>query len=268
VKRGGAWVGRVLGETRTAETRAELARLEDILRTNGLYPYECEEDEYRRLDADEAYRRRVFSERMRDGLARWIELADERLKGAGIECYVMPGNDDEFGIEELIEQSETVVNPENRVVEVGGLLEMVSCGWANPTPWNSPRECPDEELGEKIRKMTPDLTGSKPALYNLHVPPYASGLDWAPRLTPDLRPIQQGGELQMEPVGSKSVDEILREDQPLLALHGHIHESRGIARIGSTLSINPGSRYGEGALDGALMTIERGKVTSHQLVSG
>lgn len=269
VRRGDFWVGRVLGETRTAKTREELAKLEDILRTNGLYPYVCEQDEYERLEQDEPYRRKVFSERMRDGLGRWIERADETLQGAGIECYVMPGNDDEFGLEDLIEASKTVVNPENRVVEVGGgQLEMISCGWANPTPWNSPRECPDEELGDKIRKMVPSLSGTKPALYNLHVPPYSSGLDWAPKLTADLRPIQQGGELQMEPVGSRSVDAVLREDQPLLALHGHIHESRGTARIGSTLSINPGSRYGEGALDGALITVSRGEVKSHQLVSG
>lgn len=57
------------------------------------------------------------------------------------------------------------MNPENRIAEIaGGQLEMVSCGWANPTPWNSPRECSDEELGERIRVMLPMLSGSKPAL--------------------------------------------------------------------------------------------------------
>lgn len=269
VRREGRWIGRILGETKVAETREELAELERIVQANGLYPYVCEQDEYERLEEDEPYRRKVFSERMRDGLARWIELADERLRGAGAECYVMPGNDDEFGIEDLIEGSATVVNPEKRVVEIGGgELEMISCGWANPTPWNSPRECPDEELGVKIGEMLPGLTGTKPALYNLHVPPHASGLDWAPKLTPDLRPIQQGGELQMEPVGSKSVDAALREGQPVLGLHGHIHESRGVARIGRTVSLNPGSRYGKGVLDGALVTVSRGKVKSYQLVSG
>jgi Icc-related predicted phosphoesterase len=269
VRRREGWIGRILGEPKVAGTREELAQLERIVQANGLYPYVCDQDEYERLEEDESYRRKVFSEVMRDGLGRWIEFADERLRGAGIECYVMPGNDDELGIEDLIEGSTTVVNPENRVVEIGGgEFEMISCGWANPTPWNSPRECSEEELGRKIEEMLPGLTGTKPALYNLHVPPHASGLDWAPRLTPDLRPIQRGGELQMEPVGSKSVDAALRDGQPLLALHGHIHESRGSARIGRTVSLNPGSRYGMGALDGALVTVSRGKVKSYQLVSG
>lgn len=269
VRRGSGWVGRILGEVRRAETEAELQRLEDVLRTNGMYPYVCDQDEYERLEQDHAYMRSVFSEQMRSHLARWIELADERLRGSGVEVYVMPGNDDEFGVEDVIEQSEVVVNPEGRVVEIArGQLEMVSLGWANPTPWHSPRECPDEELGEKIRAILPGLTGAKPALFNLHVPPHGSGLDWAPLLTEDLRPIQAGGEVQMVPVGSKAVDAVLREHQPLLGLHGHIHESRGAARIGATLSLNPGSRYGEGVLDGVLVRISRGKVKSYQLVSG
>ncbi len=269
VRRGGAWVGRILGEVRRAGTREELQRMEDVLRTNGMYPYVCDEDEYERLERDHAYMRSVFSEQMRAHLARWIELADERLRGSGVEVYVMPGNDDEFGVEDVIAESEVVTNPEGRVVEIAdGQLEMISLGWANPTPWHSPRECPDEELGEKIRAMLPGLSGSKPALFNLHVPPHGSGLDWAPLLTEDLRPVQAGGEVQMVPVGSKAVDAVLREHQPLLGLHGHIHESRGVARIGSSLSLNPGSRYGEGVLDGVLVTIVRGKVKSYQLVSG
>lgn len=269
VRRAEGWVGRILGEVRTAETEAELAELTQILRVNGLYPYVCEQDEYERLEADHGYMRRVFSEQMRSGLARWVELADERLRGSGVEVYVMPGNDDEFGIEEVLAESDVIVDPEGRMVEIaGGRLEMISLGWTNPTPWHTPRECPEEELGERIRKMLPPLSGSKPALFNLHVPPHASGLDSAPRLTEDLRPIQAGGEVQMVPVGSRAVDEVLRERQPLLGLHGHIHESRGAARIGRTLSLNPGSRYGEGVLDGALVTITRNKVESYQLVSG
>jgi Icc-related predicted phosphoesterase len=268
VRRDGGWVGRVLGRVERAETRDELTRLLEILRVNGLYPYVCDDDEYDRLEADEGYRRAVFSEQMRCGLARWVELADERLRGSGIEVYVMPGNDDEFGIEEVLAASEVIVNPEGRVVEVAGALEMVSCGWANPTPWHSPRECPDEELEARIRAALEALPGQRPALFNLHVPPYASGLDRAPRLTEDLRPVMTGGEMEMVPVGSRAVDAVLREHQPLLSLHGHIHESRGIARIGETLALDPGSRYGEGVLDGALITIAGGKVIAYQLVSG
>jgi Icc-related predicted phosphoesterase len=54
----------------------------------------------------------------------------------------------------------------------------------------------------------------------------------------------------------------------VLALHGHIHESRAATQIGPTLCINPGSAYGEGVLDGVTVDIEGGQVSSYQLVSG
>ena len=56
--------------------------------------------------------------------------------------------------------------------------------------------------------------------------------------------------------------------QPLLGLHGHIHEATGVRRSGRTLAVNPGSDYSTGALNGALITLERDKVAAHQLVRG
>ena len=72
----------------------------------------------------------------------------------------------------------------------------------------------------------------------------------------------------MMPVGSRAVREFIEQHQPIVSLHGHIHESRGAVRIGRTVAINPGSTYGEGVLDGAIIDIEDGEVVSHQLVSG
>jgi Icc-related predicted phosphoesterase len=52
-------------------------------------------------------------------------------------------------------------------------------------------------------------------------------------------------------------------------LHGHIHESRGVAKLGKTICINPGSEYSEGVLHGALVSLDRKKgVRNYQLVSG
>ena len=56
----------------------------------------------------------------------------------------------------------------------------------------------------------------------------------------------------------------------MLSLHGHIHESKGALRLGSTLVLNPGSSYEEGVLQGAIVTIDdkKRKVKSYQLVNG
>jgi Icc-related predicted phosphoesterase len=69
-------------------------------------------------------------------------------------------------------------------------------------------------------------------------------------------------------VGSTAVRDALLGIQPLLGLHGHIHESGGMRRLGRTIAINPGSDYGTGVLNGALITLELDKVSAHQLVRG
>jgi Icc-related predicted phosphoesterase len=76
-----------------------------------------------------------------------------------------------------------------------------------------------------------------------------------------------GGEVT-GPVGSTAVRAAIEEHQPLLSLHGHIHESGGAVRIGRTLAINAGSEYGEGVLRGVLVTVGGGKVLRYQATTG
>jgi Icc-related predicted phosphoesterase len=70
------------------------------------------------------------------------------------------------------------------------------------------------------------------------------------------------------PVGSTACRKVIERAQPLLSLHGHIHESRGTFKLGRTLCINPGSEYTEGILRGALVDVRNGKLKSHQLTAG
>ena len=72
----------------------------------------------------------------------------------------------------------------------------------------------------------------------------------------------------LTPVGSTAVRELIERIQPVLALHGHIHESRGVANIGKTVAINPGSSYTEGVLQGVIVTLSGDKVVGQQLVTG
>jgi Icc-related predicted phosphoesterase len=57
------------------------------------------------------------------------------------------------------------------------------------------------------------------------------------------------GNIDMVHVGSKSVRELFEKYQPLLGLHGHIHEAGGIDQIGKTLCVNSGSVYVQGMLN-------------------
>lgn len=267
-KKPGHWVGRVSGKEQKAKSEEQLVELERRIRLNGFYPIRCSVEEFSLLSTDESYRDQRFTEAMRAELERWIQLAHDKLAGSGVTCFIMPGNDDEWDIDSVLESAPApVVSCEGRIVEANG-VQMLSSAWTNPTPWASPRELPEAELAERLEKLVAEVTSDRPTIFNLHCPPYDSGLDRAPELTHDLRVVTEGGEAKMIPVGSTAVRELIERHQPLLALHGHIHESRGAVEIGRTLCVNPGSAYGEGVLDGVVVEFDGNEISSYQLVSG
>jgi Icc-related predicted phosphoesterase len=262
------WIARVFGKDQKAKGEHNAAELERRIRLNGFYPIRCDEDEYQRLQHDAFHREAVFKELMRAELERWMEIAADKLGQSGVRCFVMPGNDDEWDIDDVLEGAPAPVESvEGRVVNFDG-VDMLSSAWTNPTPWDSPRELPEDELLDLLEKLAAQLDGRAPAIFNLHCPPHDSGLDAAPELTDDLRVVTEGGEPKLIPVGSTAVRTLIERYEPVLALHGHIHESRAATHIGPTLCINPGSAYGEGVLDGVTVDIEAGRVSSYQLVSG
>jgi Icc-related predicted phosphoesterase len=266
--RPGRWVARFLGREQRAKGEERAAELEKRIRLNGHYPIRVSPAEMERLERDEAHRDEVFGEVMRSELARWLALAHEKLDGTGVRCFVMPGNDDEWDIDPVLDSSPAPVeNVGERVLAFDG-VQMLSSAFANPTPWDSPRELPEDELLTKLEGLAADLEPGVPTIFNLHVPPHDSGLDLAPALTDDLRVVTEGGEAKLVAVGSRAVRSLIERHRPLLALHGHVHESRAVAELGPTLCINPGSAYGEGVIDGAIVEIGDGRVLSHQLVTG
>lgn len=148
---------------------------------------------------------------------------------------------------------------------------MISIGYSTPTPWKTPREITDEALGEMIENMVSLVTDLSHTIFNLHDPPVDSSLDTCPMLDwskDPPEPIIQGGQTVMYGAGSKSVRKAIEKYQPMLGLHGHIHESQSVAKIGRTTCINPGSEYGEGILRGCLVTFSNGKVEGYQMTSG
>ena len=263
----GSFTTTFIGETRSGSTQEELEDLLKAIRFNGMYPWLAPADEIARMTSDAQARSVLLEETMLAELKRWIDLADERMSDYGIDVYVMPGNDDPWGCDDVIESASHVQACDGRVVRVGP-YEMVSCGYANPTPWKSPRELDEDALYVRLRSLADELEEPANAIFNLHVPPYDSGLDTANEMNPDLTLKYVGGQPRAIPVGSHAVRQIIEEVQPLLALHGHIHESRGEVRIGRTLALNTGSEYNSGHIHGAVVTFAGASVRKHQFVVG
>lgn len=246
----------------------EVPKMEKRITDRGYYPIPVErkllDDFSKEKLAD--WSNETFGNLMLARVKSWIEYADLKLKDSGVECYVCPGNDDQFSIDEIIRESKTVSGAEGRVVEIGGSYEMLSSGWSTPTPWKTFRECSEEELAKKITTMTDQLKHPERSVFNLHDPPYGSHLDEAPDLTENLD-LKGGGRITKS-VGSVSVKQAIEKCQPLLGLHGHIHESKGVTKIGRTTCINPGSVYEEGTLMGAIVDLDGAKIKQYYLTSG
>ena len=263
----GRWHARFVGTDHDVNEGPELDALEKLIEDHGYYAYRAEPGE---LEARQAAGtiEALFLELMSARLRAWMALADERLRPLGTPIYVMLGNDDPPELQRILDEATWATHVEGLVVSVDEDHELVSWGHSNLTPFHSHREQTEQALADSIAAMVGRLRDPARAVFNLHVPPIASGLYDAPVLDESLTVQQSLGQVRFAPAGSTAVRDVIEATQPLLSLHGHIHESAAIRRIGRTIAINPGSDYATGALNGALVTLERDKVATHQLVRG
>lgn len=261
--------GTLDGRDQVLADEPALAAFERAAADAGLYAWRTTPDGVASLDRDPNAVESVFLELAKARLGSWLELAAERLGGSDVALYLNLGNDDPFELDALIEGSPIATFPEGRLLELDGRRVMASVGYANQTPWHCARDIPEADLAMRIDAAVAsgDRTGRQLVL-NLHCPPYDSGIDTAPMLDDTLTPVMQGGHQTLAPVGSTAVRAAIERYRPVVSLHGHIHESRGVATIGTTLAINPGSEYPEGILRGAVVSFDEDGLSSYVLTSG
>ena len=223
----GVFTSRLFGRTERAENESQLDTLERRIRGNGMYPYRTTAEEVAQIgDLPEEEREHWFEGVMLQTFSRWLDVADQRLADTGVRCFVMPGNDDPTSLEEQLSASQHVEACDERIVEFEDYT-MLSLGFSNRTPWDSPRELDEDELYRRIAGLAEQVEDVSRCIFNLHVPPYDSGLDTAAELDDDFNMVLVGKEPHMIPVGSTAVREAIEKFQPIAALHGHIHESAG-----------------------------------------
>jgi len=264
----GTWEASLQDFRESLATDSEIVEFEKRVMNRGYYPIRVSEEEYRAMQDDDELVDKRFKEVMLEGTERWIAMAEDKLAGSGIRVVACPANDDMFEIDDVLAEASVVeTGDEDHPIELDGYT-MVSMGWTNPTPWHTFREAEEPELAERIQRALRSASDPATTIFNFHAPPYGSKLDNAPALNEDLT-YKSGGQA-LRPVGSTSVRDAIASYQPILSLHGHIHESKGSARIGTTLALNPGSSYEEGILQAAVVTIDPKKrtVKNYQLVNG
>ncbi|HMK54025.1 MAG TPA: metallophosphoesterase [Methanobacteriaceae archaeon] len=146
----------------------------------------------------------------------------------GTPVMVIPGNCDLESIHGEIERSNAInIHARNTVVKNMGICGF---GGSNPTPFNTPLEFEEVEIYDEAKKVMEGIKEEKITLLVTHAPPYDTKTDLLP---------------SGEHAGSKSLRRVIEELQPTLNICGHIHESRGMDKIGKTQVVNPG-QMGDG----------------------
>ena len=250
---------------------SQISEFEKRIMNAGLYPYRTSESEYESLRSEPGKVTALFDQLMIDRLNEWKKLAETNLSPLGVKCYWTGGNDDKQEILDAVSSSEHFVNVDGKRIVLESGDEMISLGWSTPTPWKTPRECDDEQIASKLQPLVDTIKTPSTSIFNVHVPPYDSGLDTAPKLDANFdppKPVVEGGQQVLIPVGSTAVRSIIEKTQPLLMLCGHIHEVKAEVRLNRTMCINPSSEYSAGILRGVIVNLVADKVLSYQFTSG
>ncbi|MCK4832723.1 MAG: hypothetical protein KAS81_08135, partial [Anaerolineales bacterium] len=135
----------------------QVAEMEQSIKSRGYYPYRTTPDEIAELNADPGRVDELFGIEVLKTAERWLAYADEKLEGTGVRCYVAPGNDDMFELDDLIRTSKHVQLVEGTVIELDKHHEMLNSGWSNITPWHTYREESEDDLRKRYEPMLSQL---------------------------------------------------------------------------------------------------------------
>lgn len=151
----------------------------------------------------------------------------------GIRAFIMMGNDDYSINMDLLEKANKkgLLKLAHGHTHEMGKWQVIGYSFINPTPflfkeWEKKEPAIKKDLDNLLGKNT-----AKNLILAAHAPPFGTKLDM----------LYDGSH-----VGSAGLLEFIRERQPLLTLHGHIHESPTLSKkikdtIGRTVSLNPGN---------------------------
>lgn len=254
------------GQELRLKDRKQVEDLKDNVRDSGYYPYVCTSTQVQELQSNKENVDKLFDQMIIESVQRWIEMIESRV-APDVNIILNPGNDDRFCVDDVIRRSGRIIYPLKKVVWIDDHHPMISCEWTNPTPWNSPRECSEERLENLLEEEFARMQDRENLICNFHAPPFGTLIDNAPELK-NLRPVMSSGGLVMTHVGSKAVRGVLERNQPLLGLHGHIHESHGEMELGRTKCFNPGSEYQEGLLRFYVIDLSEKGIENYLYLSG
>lgn len=264
------WQYSYFGTTFTLNSEDEVKTAIDRLDNAATYSFVTTPSEVSELQRDEKKLQDLMNKLIWDRLDQWLKMLVETVDTSKVMTIVMPGNDDFFIFDDLIKSyaNKGVIYPLNEAIQFPYGIEMVSCAYVNPTPWNTDREADEGKLEKMLEVEIKRLKDPSWSIFNFHAPPYNTKLDIAPKLDKTMKPVVYFGEVETVNVGSKAVRKVEEKCQPLMGVHGHIHESFASDYIKKTPVVNPGSEYSEGILRAFIIEIEEDGIKNFWKIEG
>ncbi|MHB9096130.1 MAG: metallophosphoesterase family protein, partial [Eubacteriales bacterium] len=167
------------GIKETMNSQEELDKVIKKIENLGFYWVIVTPERLQELQNDPAEREKIINQLATQRVEKWLDIAEEKLKGTGIKCFITGGNDDAPEVLQPLYNhvSEHVVASEAKLIEVGDGHTMIGLGYSNPTPWDTPREVSEERLEELIEECLKEVPDFSNCIFNFHVPPVDSTLD-------------------------------------------------------------------------------------------
>ncbi len=154
--------------------------------------------------------------------------------------WAVTGNLDMLWVIDALREGGVSLHGEGRRV---GDVGVFGCGGSNITPMDTPTEFEEDALRDILEQGLARVADAPRRLMICHTPPFDTRLD---RL------------MNGTPVGSPAVRAFIETRAPHVCVVGHIHEGRGVDRVGDTLVLNAGALR-----DGGYVVVEDDGTTLH-----
>jgi Icc-related predicted phosphoesterase len=174
------------------------------------------------------------------------------------QVLAVSGNLDQLEVIDFLRDEGISLHGESRRF---GDLGIFGCGGSNRTPFHTPTELSDEEIGLLLERGYAGVAQAPHVLMVCHTPPAHTATDR----------ISNG-----QHVGSPTVRAFIEAHQPAVCITGHIHESAAVDRIRRTVVVNAGALRDGGyiivdancdGLNAALRRLPRVSSTGSELIA-
>lgn len=223
------------------ESTDELNAARRELEARGHYWVEVTEDEQRETRDNPGVVDLLFKSAVRRRVERWLDIADERLRGSRRLLYMTPGSNDWPVIDDLFDPDRAAKPCDGRIVSLNG-YDMITCSATGQDASDAERGVPDGVLQQRLEELFAKTRRPEYAIFNCRA-------------------------------HSRAADKVVKKRKPMLRMGSSAGSSpqASVSHIGTTLAIDPGMATAAdgvaGGVRGVMVELEQGSVKDYAFIT-